>query len=189
MAKPAKHRQALIMAAARLFRRRGYAGASTGDILKLSGAPRGSLYHYFPGGKEEIGAAAVAAAGALVTRTLSQLAENASNPAHFIDLYTTELISWMRHSNYEDGCPISTTLLETGASSEKIAEAGRAAFHGWRAVIGALLEKHGATKERAAARASLIISAIEGALIVSKTEQSPHAIEVAAAELKALLTE
>ena len=62
MGQRAKHQKALIMAAARLFRRKGYHGTSTAEILALSGAPRGSLYYYFPGGKEEIGAATVAAA-------------------------------------------------------------------------------------------------------------------------------
>ena len=68
MAPPkSRQRQALVWAAAKLFRRQGYSGTGLRDILAASGAARGSLYHHFPGGKEEIGAAAVTAAGGLVT--------------------------------------------------------------------------------------------------------------------------
>ncbi|MBT5897125.1 MAG: helix-turn-helix transcriptional regulator, partial [Rhodospirillaceae bacterium] len=68
-------RQTMIWAAAKLFRRRGYSGTGLRDILAASGAARGSLYHHFPGGKEEIGAAAVTSAGGLVTETFAELAK------------------------------------------------------------------------------------------------------------------
>ena len=54
-----KHRDNLIYTAARLFRQQGYAATGINDILREAGAPKGSFYHYFPGGKEELGAAAI----------------------------------------------------------------------------------------------------------------------------------
>ena len=76
MAAAAKHREALLAASVRLFRQKGYAATGLAEILAESGAPKGSLYHYFPGGKAEIGAEAVKLAGKTVTRTLKELAED-----------------------------------------------------------------------------------------------------------------
>jgi TetR/AcrR family transcriptional repressor of lmrAB and yxaGH operons len=69
MSRPSKHRAAIIAAASRLFRRQGYAGTGVNDIVALSGAPKGSLYHYFPKGKEQIAEEAVLFAGRLVAES------------------------------------------------------------------------------------------------------------------------
>ena len=87
-------RDSLIWAAAKLFRRQGYSGTGLRDILAASGVARGSLYHYFPGGKEQIGAAAVTAAGGLVTETFAELAKQADGPADFLRCYTAILLCW-----------------------------------------------------------------------------------------------
>ena len=185
MGNRAKHQQALINAAARLFRRKGYAGTSTGDILKLSGAPRGSLYYYYPGGKEELGAAAVASAGALVTKTLKKLTNQAANPSQFIDLYTSELSFWLDKSGFEDGCPIATTLLEIRTQSDLIANAGRQTFEDWAQVIADFLGRHGYAADAAKSKSVFIISAIEGALMLAKADLSVAPVVAAGSELKA----
>jgi TetR/AcrR family transcriptional repressor of lmrAB and yxaGH operons len=65
-----KHRGPIVDAAVRLFRRQGYAGTGLNDIVDTSGAPKGSLYHYFPDGKASIAVAAVEEAGQRVVRTI-----------------------------------------------------------------------------------------------------------------------
>ncbi|HXA37556.1 MAG TPA: helix-turn-helix domain-containing protein, partial [Phenylobacterium sp.] len=77
MAMPAQHRQAIVRAAVALFRKQGFAATGLAEILERSGAPKGSLYHYFPGGKGELGEAVVRQAGATVTDTLSRLRDEA----------------------------------------------------------------------------------------------------------------
>lgn len=74
MSAPPKHRDAIVNAAVTLFRRKGYSGTGLADILELSGAPRGSVYHYFPDGKSAIGQAAIAEAGRRVVETIDKLA-------------------------------------------------------------------------------------------------------------------
>ena len=175
------------MAAAKLFRRQGFEGTSTAEILTLSGAPRGSLYYYFPGGKEEIGAAAIAEAGHLVAKTLTLLAQKAANPTDFIDLYAGELTAWLERSNFQDGCPIATTLLETGVQSEAIAHEGIKVFNTWRSIISKMLVSHGMPTDQAVRAATMIISTIEGALILAKTEKSTAAVATAKTELKAYI--
>tara|TARA_R110002167_G_scaffold60368_1_gene170572 strand:- start:290 stop:859 length:570 start_codon:yes stop_codon:yes gene_type:complete len=170
---------ALIWAAARLFRRQGYAGTGLADILAASGAPRGSLYHYFPGGKEEIGAAAVAAAGGLVSDTLRELVAAAASPADFIRDYTDLLTRWLAASGFRDGCPITTTLLEMAPESEPITSAGRAAFADWRGIVADLLRRHGWPDAEAMATALAIIGGLEGSLLLARVDGNPRALEAA----------
>ena len=70
-----KHKQPIVNAAVTLFRKQGYTGTGLNDIVDVSGAPKGSLYHYFPAGKASIAIAAVEEAGRLVAKTLSKLAD------------------------------------------------------------------------------------------------------------------
>lgn len=183
MPRESKHRRNIIEAAISLFRQQGYSGTGINDILARSAAPRGSLYYYFPQGKEEIGETAVAAAGKVVAATLAELAETAATPGEFIVGYTDILAGWMAQSGFTDGCPITTTLLETTPQSDSIAAAGREAFDTWRSLICSVLIRHGHGEGDAARDATLILAAIEGALILARVEQSAKPIHDVGARL------
>ena len=188
MAPPkSKQRQTVVWAAAKLFRRQGYSGTGLRDILAASGAARGSLYHHFPGGKEEIGAAAVTAAGSLVTETFQELANLSDSPADFLRHYTDLLVRWLEASKFRDGCPITTTLLETTPGSAAITAAGRAVFDDWSGVMEMLLARHGWPAERIAPTATAIIAGLEGALMLARVRGSSQPIRDTAEALCALL--
>ena len=188
MAPPkSKQRQTVVWAAAKLFRRQGYSGTGLRDILAASGAARGSLYHHFPGGKEEIGAAAVTAAGSLVTETFQELANLSDSPADFLRHYTDLLVRWLEASKFRDGCPITTTLLETTPGSAAITAAGRAVFDDWSGVMEMLLARHGWPAERIAPTATAIIAGLEGALMLARVRGSSQPIRYTAEALCALL--
>jgi TetR/AcrR family transcriptional repressor of lmrAB and yxaGH operons len=182
-----KQRQTVVWAAAKLFRRQGYSGTGLRDILAASGAPRGSLYHHFPGGKEEIGAAAVTAAGSLVTETFQELANLSNSPANFLRRYTDLLVRWLEASKFRDGCPITTTLLETTPGSAAITAAGRAVVDDWSGVMEMLLARHGWPAERIAPTATAIIAGLEGALMLARVRGSSQPIRDTAEALCALL--
>ncbi|WP_315837247.1 TetR/AcrR family transcriptional regulator [Bradyrhizobium prioriisuperbiae] len=165
-----KHRSAIIEAAARLFRRQGYAATGINEIAEVAGAPKGSLYHYFPDGKDQIAEAAVRFAGARVFKTLEQLSSESPSAAALIKTYGRMLQGWMAQSKFRDGCPITTTLLETAPQSPELTAAGREAFDGWCGVIAAALMRDGFTKTEARKLAVLAISSIEGALILSRVQ-------------------
>ena len=182
-----RHRSAIVQSAAALFRRYGYSATGLADIVARSGAPKGSLYHYFPGGKGQIGEAAVTAAGELVRRTLATLAaETADGPA-LVSEYVRWLVIWMEQSAWRDGCPITTVLLETAAQDEAIREAGRAAFAGWAAVLADKLQADGWGSAEARERAGVAIATLEGSLIQARVEQSPAPIRAAGRLLGLLL--
>lgn len=186
MAAAAKHREALLAASVRLFRQKGYAATGLSEILAESGAPKGSLYHYFPGGKAEIGAEAVILAGKAVTRTLTELAAETDGPGALVTRYMDLLAGWMAASDYRDGCPITTTLLETVPEHAAIREAGAAAFAAWAGVLEESAVSAGIPQDRAGRLACFAISALEGALVQCRVSGDAAPLRLVSEELGAL---
>jgi TetR/AcrR family transcriptional repressor of lmrAB and yxaGH operons len=176
MGKAARHKQNLVRTAMRLFRRQGYASTGLLQIVAESGAPKGSLYYYFPSGKEALGESAVALAGGLIREMLSDLAARHGEPRAFLRAYCRVMARWMQASGFRSGCPIATTLLETAPQSPGITAAGRRAVDGWIEVIGGVLSRGGMKQREARSRAQLIIAAMEGALILSRVRRSTRPI-------------
>lgn len=187
MAPAGKHRDKILAAAIGLFRRQGYAGTGLADILAESGAPKGSLYHYFPGGKAEIGANAVDAAGRLVTGSLERLADRHETPEALLRSYAALLAGWMAQSEWREGCPISTVLLETAPDEAAITAAGARTFADWTGVLARSLTSRGVAAPRAQRLSRLAVAAMEGALILARVERSAEPILEAADDIAALL--
>src|SRR4029453_14917923 len=112
MPAPPKHRGAIGRAAATLFRRNGYAATGINEIAEVAGAPKGSLYHYFPDGKDQIGEAAVRFAGKGLVATLEKLEQEHRTAAAMVQAYCRLLAGWMGKTGFPRGCPLSTTPLE-----------------------------------------------------------------------------
>ena len=198
-ARSRRHRAQIVRTAIRLFRRKGYAGTGLQEILTASGAPKGSLYYYFPGGKEELGAEAVRAACQVVEQTLEKLATESKTPGAFVSSYMKLLAGWMEASDFRDGCPIATTLLETVPDSELISEAGRQGLDSWVEVIARVFSSlpgdspYGQSPEgqiesaRAYALARTVVAAIEGSLLMARTARSTAPFEAVESTLVQLL--
>jgi TetR/AcrR family transcriptional repressor of lmrAB and yxaGH operons len=182
-----KHRQSIINAAVTLFRRQGYAGTGLNDIVDASGAPKGSLYHYFPAGKTSIAAAAVEEAGRRVSSTVEKLARETRSCAELLRAHARLLSGWMRISGFRDGCPITTVLLELAPSERGVSDAGRKAYAARIALLRDKLVADGFPRVRADRLAILCASAVQGALIQARVERSAAPIEVTADELAKLL--
>ncbi len=172
MSAAGQHRQNILKSAIRLFRRYGYAATGLNHILKSSQAPKGSLYHYFPNGKEELGAAAVRSAGKTVTKTLEELKVDTRSADEFLKRYCELLAYWIENSNFQDGCPITTTLLEMSAVSAQISQAGAEAFSDWRTILKAVLMRDGWPADHARQHADLILASIQGAILLSRIDRN-----------------
>ncbi len=171
------HRDALVRTAMRLFRRQGYAASGLQQILSESGVPRGSLYHYFPGGKEALAEAAVEMAGELIAEMLTALAErHTGNPEAFLHSYCETMAQWMQESAFHSGCPIATTVLETVPGAPKLTRIANAVLDRWISIIATVHVSGGMTPADATRRAGQIIAAMEGALIIARIRQSADPI-------------
>lgn len=173
---PPKHRGALVRAAADLFRRQGYAATGLNEILKASGAPKGSLYHYFPGGKEQIGEEVIRVGGQLVTDTLTEIAAREPDAGSLLREYARLLAGWVADSDFHEGSPITTVLLELAPNSESVTAAGRAVYRQWSSILSDSLVMSGVAGDRAERLAVLAVSALEGSLVRARVEQSGRPI-------------
>ncbi|MFN3578991.1 MAG: TetR/AcrR family transcriptional regulator [Pseudomonas sp.] len=187
MGAPSRHRSTILNAAVNLFRRRGYAATGLNDILQDSQAPKGSLYHYFPDGKEQLGEEAVHLAGGVVARTLKALRAEHGQAHAVVNAYGQLLAGWLEESGFRDGCPLATTLLETTPQSTRMSAAGREAFALWYAEIEQMLVAEGADQDSARRLAQLAIAVYEGALLQARVESSARPVLESTAELAFLI--
>jgi TetR/AcrR family transcriptional regulator, lmrAB and yxaGH operons repressor len=165
-----------VRTAMRLFRQQGYASTGLQQILVESAAPKGSLYHYFPGGKEELGKAAVMLAGQLMGEMLSDLATKYEKPAAFVHAYCSVMAKWMEESEFRSGCPIATTMLETAPHSPLLTEAGVEVLDHWISIIAPVFVRSGLSMHDAKLKSQLLIASMEGALLLARTYQHSNVI-------------
>jgi TetR/AcrR family transcriptional regulator, lmrAB and yxaGH operons repressor len=183
----APSRDRLLDAAVDLLQRQGYHGTGLNELLERSGAPRGSLYHYFPGGKEQIGAEAIARAGEQVAAAVAHLLRAKPSAADAVEALAALLAAGLEASAFERGCPVATTALEVTPRSEPIRAAVQASFESWLAPLRARLEAAGFAPELAAQRADLAIATLEGALVLARARQNADVLREAGRQLRALL--
>ncbi len=172
MAKAPDSKAKTLAAAVKLFRQQGFHGTALHDILTAGGSPRGSLYFHFPGGKEEIGEAALTLAGETTRQRIALAAEHSESAELFLTRITRGMAADLETSGYKEGCPIATTALETSAQSEVLGAATRTAFQKWEAEIKRGLERFGITPEDADPLATNVLSQLEGALLLARTYRS-----------------
>ena len=187
MAKATDSKGKTLAAAVKLFRQQGFHGTALHDILAAGGSPRGSLYFHFPGGKEEIGETALTIAGEAVRQGIAQAAEASDNAETFLTRVARRMAADLEKSDYKEGCPIATTALETSAQSEVLGQATRTAFRKWENEIKLGLERFGMTSEDADLVATIVLSQLEGALLLARTYRSPEPLQRAEQALKLLL--
>ena len=122
-----------------------------------------------------------------MTETFEELARVADSPADFLRRYTELLAQWLAASKFRDGCPITTTLLETAPASASITAAGRAVFADWQRVMEGLLQRHGWPADRIGPTATAIIAGLEGALMLARVQGSAQPVHDTGLALCAML--
>lgn len=182
-------RTRMLETAARLFQRRGYHRTGFRELVEVSGAPRGSIYHHFPGGKEQVGVEAVALSGARVRQAIDHVAQAASSSSDMIRGVAAALAGWLEQSGYTDGCPVATVALECAPESDVIADACRDAFRSWQPAFIKAFEEEGTPPDVAARRARLVVAGIEGALVLARVERSPQPLLEVADEIATLTSQ
>jgi TetR/AcrR family transcriptional repressor of lmrAB and yxaGH operons len=186
MAKATDSKAKTLTAAVKLFRQQGYHGTALHDILAAGGAPRGSLYFHFPKGKEEIGAARCRLSAKPCARPSCRPSKNPTSAESFLVRIVRGMASDLERSEYREGCPIATTALETAAQSEVLGAATRSAFQKWELEIKRGLFRFGLTSGDADLVATMVLSQLEGALLLARTYRSLAPIQRAEEAVKLL---
>ena len=176
-------RSRVLRTAATLFRRQGYNGTGLNQLLSESNAPKGSLYFHFPGGKEQLAAEAVTLSagelGAQIREALTQETDPAVAIVTLGDLFAHPLAE----SGYREGCPIATVAMETSGDNEQIRAACSDAYGEWLSGLTLRIRTWGVPQAEAAPLAELVLSGIQGALLLAKVQQDCAPIHQVTARL------
>jgi len=178
---PTRTKDRILDVTADLFRQYGFTGTGMKQIVAAANAPFGSLYHYFPGGKEELGVAVIHRSGEMYFELFETVVEAAPDLVSGVRDFFAGAALVLRDTDYADACPIATVALEVASRSEPLRQATAEVFESWVTRAAARLADHGVPDDRAREVAILIISALEGAFILCRASRTTEALDVAGA--------
>ena len=179
-------RERMIETASGLVHRRGFHGTSLNEILTESGAPRGSLYYHFPGGKEELVLQAARQGVAMVTQLLKEILAGSPDPAEGVRSFVAAAAHMLRDSGYVFGCPVAPIVLDSPESSA-LAEVCQEAFEEWRQVLAEGLGSGGIEGARAESLATVVVCALEGGLLLARARRDIAPLDAVAEELASMV--
>jgi TetR/AcrR family transcriptional regulator, lmrAB and yxaGH operons repressor len=179
-------RTRMLDATAKLLRQRGYHGTSLNDILAASGAPRGSLYFHFPGGKDQLVIEVTRASVAGVAERLRETLTAENKPGVAIRNIFAE-IARMLDENFALGCPVAPVVLDGTSEVPELIELSRQAFEQWIGLFQEAFVRAGIPDKRARTLALLVESSIEGLMIIARTTRDSSALLSVADELAELV--
>ena len=177
----------MIEATARLIQSRGLHGVTMNDILGESGAPRGSLYFHFPGGKESVVLAAMQAGIREATEILKTSLGEAEGPAAGIRDFFEAAATEMVESDYAFGCPVAPVILDAPGIGSELATTCRAALDEWTCLYRDALAEAGLGARRAERLAVTIVAGLEGALIMARGSHDAALIREVGDELATMV--
>lgn len=178
-------RTKMIESAASLIARRGLNAASFSNVLEESGAPRGSIYHHFPDGKEQLAADAIRWTSGRVLAF--QRGNGGTTPRGVLERFTGMWRNVVIGSNAETGCVVAGTAVDSGAGDEGLMDVVRETFRSWTGLLSEQLQAAGLPAPRALAIATATVAGMEGALILCRAEGNVGPLDIVAAELLRLL--
>jgi AcrR family transcriptional regulator len=182
-------RERMVRSAAQLIRRKGVSGTGMREIVVEADAPRGSLQHYFPGGKEELVSDALLWMGDVaarrIKRSLSELKSRTPSAllASIVDAWRRDLTN----EQFSAGCPLVAAAADTAATSKQLRQVLRRAFDGWLEPLSESLVDLGVPLERSDNLAIVIIAALEGAIILARIRRDLTPFDALVLELGPLL--
>ncbi|PXX11259.1 TetR/AcrR family transcriptional regulator [Mycolicibacterium moriokaense] len=181
-------RERMVISAALLIRERGAHPTAIADVLEHSGAPRGSAYHYFPGGRTQLLCEAIDYAGEYIASRIDDAESGVDVLDGLIGHYRRELV----RSEYRAGCPVVAVAVEAGDpdkqdQSTPVIDRAAAVFARWTDLIAARLVIDGVSATRAEELAMLSTTAIEGAIVVARASRDLKPLDLVHGQLRDLL--
>ncbi|MFC8954949.1 TetR/AcrR family transcriptional regulator [Streptomyces sp. NPDC057101] len=181
--KGAETRDRLLDATQELVETAGYFGTGLNQVIAVSGAPRGSLYFHFPGGKDQLVGESVRRAGEAVGDALADPAGTDLSAAEFAEGVLRRLGDRLAESDWRKGCPVATVALETAAANEPLQKVCSEVYTSWEAALRARL----AGRPDADDLAVTVLALVEGALLLARAHRSRDPLERVARQIHTLL--
>ena len=180
-------RDRIVTATTELFRRQGFHGTSLKQVAEHSQSPTGSIYHFFPGGKEELGVAVMHESGAAYQSLFEWIADESDGIADGVHAFFTGAADALDEADFVDICPIGTVAREVASTNEPLRVATKTVFAAWHASLTRRLSAEGARPEDAAALADTLIAAIEGGFILARARRSGDCLRATAEHMRTLV--
>jgi len=174
---------------AALFRRQGYAGTGIKQILAAANAPFGSLYHFFPGGKEQLGAETIRVSGRLYEQLFATIAADAPDVPSAVGEFFSGAAHTLAETDYADACPIATVALEVASTNEQLRQACAEVFDSWIAGSTEYFVRAGIAPQRARELALSMLCLLEGAFVFARAMRSTEPLHTAGASAVAAVQE
>lgn len=164
-------KQAMIESTIGLLNEKGYYGTSTNEILSRAGAPRGSMYYHFPGGKDEIVIASIEVAGRWIEDKLLEVCQEEQAAEETLSAIFELFRADLCDSNFTCGCPIAAVALECSGQDSPIALACAEVYQNWENVLLSFVQTLPHIPEQKTHElAKLIFILIEGAVLVARSK-------------------
>lgn len=170
-------RERMVFSAAQLIRRDGVTATGMREVAEHAKAPRGSLQHYFPGGKDQLVGEALAAAGREVDDMVGELAATATTSRDLVLALLDGLADRMVAAGYAKGCPVATVALEVAATNDDLQPICGGIYAGWQRALADALRADGHDVEESDELAATVLALIEGALVLARAGRSRVPIE------------
>ena len=180
-------RQRMVEAATLLFQSRGYRGTSWRTLVQASKTPWGSIQHHFPGGKEELGLAAVEHGAGLLAQFISSCMTSADSPADGVTAWFDAGARALEASDYQNGCPIAAVAIDVSATESALTAACAAAFEACEGILRTRLREVGVPDGEASSLATTVLACFEGALLLSRSRRDVAPIREASGVMAALV--
>jgi AcrR family transcriptional regulator len=176
---PSSTRERIVDSSAELFRRQGYAATGVKQIVTEAQAPFGSLYHFFPGGKEQLGAEAIRTSGAIYEMLIPAVFGPAPDVVTGVRAFFAGAAEHLRETDYADACPIATVALEVSSRSETLRQACAEVFESWISAGAQVYAPAGLTPAKARELTIAMLAALEGAFVLARALRTTEPLELA----------
>jgi AcrR family transcriptional regulator len=172
-------KERIIERSAELFRTQGYSATGVKQIVTAARAPFGSLYHFFPGGKEQLGAEAIRVSAAFYLQLIPAVFDPAPDVVTGVREFFNGAAEHLRETDYVDACPIATIALEVSSTSETMRQACAEAFESWVDAGAERFERGGVEPATARELAIATFAALEGAFVLARAQRTTEPLHVA----------
>jgi AcrR family transcriptional regulator len=180
-------RERIVQSSAELFRRQGYVGTGVKQIVAEASAPFGSLYHFFPGGKEQLGAETIRYSGAIYGQLIGAFYEPGVDPETATGAFFAGAAQTLVETDYADACPIATIALEVSSSSEPLREACAEVFDSWIDGATRALGDAGVPQPHRRELAISLLAGLEGAFVLARALRSTEPVLTAGRHAQAAI--
>lgn len=180
-------RERIVTATTELFRSQGFNGTSLKQVSEGAAAPTGSLYHFFPGGKDELGIAVVRESGASYQLLFELIADEANDIAEAVGAMFDGAADALEQTDFIDICPIGNIAREVASTHDGVRQATVDVFDGWTRAVASRLVTAGISEDHATSLADTVIAAIEGGFILARARRSCDALRTTGAHMQTLV--